>query len=198
MHRSIPRTAPSGTAAPRSAALARLRNTAEKPKGAQPLTARGVAELCGVELKTVHNWVANGHIPHFRTPGRHLRFQAQDVVQFLERCGVELPVGQPPLRVLFVGSKAAARRLQQLADSARVEVATSPLEALVLLGRSSPERVLLQAGAFKQLSLEAYVRVITTALPIARIAVLGYHRSVRQTVRLDKLEANSLNRYLHS
>lgn len=47
------------------------------------LTASDVADLCEVDLKTIHNWVERGCIPHFRTPGRHLRFQALDVARFL-------------------------------------------------------------------------------------------------------------------
>ncbi len=197
MHKSSSRTAPHRSSAPLSAALAKLRRAAEEPRGAQPLTARGVAELCGVELKTVHNWATDGHIPHFRTPGRHLRFQAEDVVRFLESCGLKLAMG-PRAEVLFVGSKAVARRLEELAPQARVEAVKSPLSALVILGRSSPERLLLEAGAFNQLSLEAYVRVVLAALPTVKIAVIGYPRAVRHTVRLNKLEADSLGRYLQS
>lgn len=55
------------------------------------LTASDVAELCEVDLKTIHNWVERGCIPHFRTPGRHLRFQAVDVAKFLREWGYAIP-----------------------------------------------------------------------------------------------------------
>jgi len=55
------------------------------------LTASDLATLCEVDLKTIHNWVDRGRISHFRTPGRHLRFRAADVADFLRTWGYSVP-----------------------------------------------------------------------------------------------------------
>lgn len=55
------------------------------------LKATDVAKLCSCDLKTVHNWCDKDKLPHFRTPGRHLRFKAADVVPFLEKYGYPVP-----------------------------------------------------------------------------------------------------------
>src|SRR6202012_3177766 len=55
------------------------------------LTASDLAALCEVDLKTIHNWVDRGRIAHFRTPGRHLRFRAADVAEFLRAWGYTVP-----------------------------------------------------------------------------------------------------------
>src|SRR6185503_19074452 len=55
------------------------------------LTASDLATLCEVDLKTIHNWVDRGRIAHFRTPGRHLRFRAADVAEFLRAWGYSVP-----------------------------------------------------------------------------------------------------------
>lgn len=55
------------------------------------LTASNLATLCEVDLKTIHNWVDRGRISHFRTPGRHLRFRAADVADFLRTWGYSVP-----------------------------------------------------------------------------------------------------------
>jgi excisionase family DNA binding protein len=55
------------------------------------LTASDLATLCEVDLKTIHNWVDRGRIAHFRTPGRHLRFRAADVADFLRAWGYSVP-----------------------------------------------------------------------------------------------------------
>src|SRR5512147_2674903 len=75
--------APGGTKRPK-------RSSNEVPdqetKGAsetKTLRVRDLAALCGVEQKTVHNWVARGMIPFFRTPGRHLRFLPEEVTGFV-------------------------------------------------------------------------------------------------------------------
>ncbi len=50
-----------------------------------------LADMCSVDLKTIHNWVDKGHIAAFRTPGRHLRFKAADVVAFMMTFGYPIP-----------------------------------------------------------------------------------------------------------
>jgi excisionase family DNA binding protein len=48
-------------------------------------TAREVAELFGVDPKTVVRWAVNGRLPSIRTPGGHLRFRRSDVLRVLHR-----------------------------------------------------------------------------------------------------------------
>lgn len=50
-----------------------------------------LADLCKVDLKTIHNWVDKGHLAAFRTPGRHLRFKAADVLAFMTKFGYPVP-----------------------------------------------------------------------------------------------------------
>ena len=70
----------------------------------QLLTAADVARCCRVDIKTIHNWAARGELTHFRTPGRHLRFQRADVLDFLRRYGYPVPdwlVSGPPSVALY-------------------------------------------------------------------------------------------------
>lgn len=60
------------------------------PRG-EYVTTSFLAECCGVDLKTIHNWVDKGLIPHFRTPGRHIRVTKPDARAFLEAYGYTLP-----------------------------------------------------------------------------------------------------------
>lgn len=59
--------------------------------GERLFTASDVAEICQVDLKTIHNWTEASKLTGFRTPGRHLRFKAADVRAFLELHGYPLP-----------------------------------------------------------------------------------------------------------
>jgi excisionase family DNA binding protein len=84
------------------------RNATETSKGGHPdgvydLTAGDVARLLSVDLKTIHNWVNQGHLFGRRTEGRHLRFHRVEIVRFLRRSGHPVPesIGRPPPRVLL-------------------------------------------------------------------------------------------------
>lgn len=61
------------------------------PDRSKPITSTQAAELFGVELRTLHNWVNAKLIPHFRTPGRHLRFHEKDVERFMAKLKQEAP-----------------------------------------------------------------------------------------------------------
>lgn len=44
-----------------------------------PLTTGQVAAIFGVTTTTVKRWADSGRLAHFRTPGKHYRFRAEDV-----------------------------------------------------------------------------------------------------------------------
>ena len=102
------------------------------------LTASDLAALCEVDLKTIHNWVDRGRIAHFRTPGRHLRFRAADVAEFLRAWGYSVPreLARASSRtVLVVGTKDSASHVSRaLGEGLPVRLASHPYDALVLAG----------------------------------------------------------------
>lgn len=57
------------------------------------LAASDVADICNVDLKTVHNWCEQDvdPLPHFRTPGRHLRFKPRLFVPWIKKFGYDVP-----------------------------------------------------------------------------------------------------------
>ena len=102
------------------------------------LTASDLATLCEVDLKTIHNWVDRGRIAHFRTPGRHLRFRAADVADFLRAWGYAVPreLARASSRtVLVIGSRDTASHVTRaLGESLPVRHAAHPYDALVFAG----------------------------------------------------------------
>lgn len=114
------------------------------------LTASDLAALCEVDLKTIHNWVDRGRIPHFRTPGRHLRFRAADVAEFLRAWGYSVPreLARASARtILVVGTNETLALVQRaLSEGATpsatppassgqpVRLATHPYDALIYAG----------------------------------------------------------------
>lgn len=80
--------------------------------GIRSLTAGDLSRLLQVDLKTIHNWVHQGHLFARRTEGRHLRFERVEVVRFLRRSGHQIPppLGKAVPRVLLAGTTEKDRR----------------------------------------------------------------------------------------
>jgi excisionase family DNA binding protein len=110
-----------------------------------PIRVRELAVLCGVEQKTVHNWVARGMIPHFRTPGRHVRFLPAQIADFVAKRRAGSPAG--------VGTPRARKNL---------DVGTSLVVVVVLALRDRTAR-----------GLEGEIRSLRRELPESRIIWLG-------------------------
>jgi excisionase family DNA binding protein len=88
------------------------------------LTSGDIARMLHVDLKTIHNWVTQGHIQGSRTKGRHLRFERNRVVRFMREYGYPLPshLGTTAPRVLVESSLKGAwvtslRRAAQVVDA---------------------------------------------------------------------------------
>jgi excisionase family DNA binding protein len=52
-----------------------------------------VANLCGVVNQTAINWIRNGYLKAFTTPGGQYRIYAEDLVGFLDSRGMRIPPG---------------------------------------------------------------------------------------------------------
>ncbi|MGA2545271.1 MAG: response regulator [Rectinemataceae bacterium] len=52
-----------------------------------------VANLCGVVNQTAINWIRNGYLKAFTTPGGQYRIYAEDLVGFLDSRGMRIPTG---------------------------------------------------------------------------------------------------------
>jgi excisionase family DNA binding protein len=50
-----------------------------------------VANLCGVVNQTAINWIRNGYLKAFTTPGGQYRIYAEDLTQFLDSRGMRIP-----------------------------------------------------------------------------------------------------------
>jgi excisionase family DNA binding protein len=82
------------------------------PRAAHYLTSAEVAARVGVSPRTVSNWIRDGHLKAYRTPGGHSRIAEADLQAFLDERGIRplpdagastprpAPIERP--RVLFI------------------------------------------------------------------------------------------------
>jgi excisionase family DNA binding protein len=138
-------------------------------------TASDLARFCQVDLKTIHNWSEKGEIPHFRTPGRHLRFRRLDVLDFLRKYGYSIPealrTSKP--RLVVVESDSSALQSVKRALSKRFDISGfhDPYDALIALSTLQPEALIidLELTGFDVLRLLSRLRTLDATAHIRTI-----------------------------
>ena len=62
-----------------------------KTKRIQIFSALEVANMCGVVNQTAINWIRNGHLKAFNTPGGQYRVYKDDLIEFIHARGMRVP-----------------------------------------------------------------------------------------------------------
>ena len=63
----------------------------KKGKKLKIFSALEVANLCGVVNQTAINWIKNGYLKAFTTPGGQYRVYAENLIEFIENRGMNIP-----------------------------------------------------------------------------------------------------------
>ncbi len=128
-----------------------------------------------VDLKTIHNWVIQGHLTGRRTKGRHLRFGRTEVVRFMRRYGYTIPetVGAAPPRVVVAratgGNQAWFRSLKRGNEvvacdglfACALKIASGEHEILIIdLDEQESKRVKELVAAMREWSLTSTMVVV--------------------------------------
>ncbi len=114
------------------------------------LTSSQVGALLQVNPSSIKNWVNDGLIAAFRTPGGHRRIRATDLVAFLDSHQMPIPrrlTGLCRRRLLVVDDDrpyltALSRRLKSH-PNVQLELASNGIDALVMIGSFKPHLVIL-------------------------------------------------------
>lgn len=112
-------------------------------------TAPQLASLCGVELKTIHNWIAKGMIRHFRSPGRHIRIRRVDLLEFMEKFGYPIPedlkakANRPVVAVVDDDPETIHSIKKALNRKFDIRGYANPYTALIAFGAEPPAAVVL-------------------------------------------------------
>jgi len=135
-----------------------------------------------VDLKTIHNWVKQGHVLARRTAGRHMRFHRAEVVRFLRRFGYPIPaaLGDAPPRVLVhKHGKAGAA-----ADSGATHTVNDGLFATMLeLAWGDYEVLILDLDAFDVAATRDLVAAIRARAETRCLSMVGLSESAARRRR---------------
>lgn len=115
------------------------------------LTSHEVARLLQVSPSAILNWIDNDIIPAYRTPGGHRRVLKKDLVAFLKAQGMPVPTALAGVgRLLIVDDdtgflKSTKRSLKRHAPDMDVDTAAGSVEALLKIGATRPDAILVDA-----------------------------------------------------
>lgn len=115
------------------------------------LTSHQVSELIQVNPSSVNNWVKDGRLRAFRTPGGHRRIRARDLADFLAAHQMPIPRElrfATKRRVLMVDDEAKqlsafARMLEPYADRLEVHTADNGIDALMMVPTLEPHLIVM-------------------------------------------------------
>jgi excisionase family DNA binding protein len=112
-------------------------------------TTREAARILGVSVRTTQLWVEKGLLTAWKTDGGHRRVSRESVELLLyKRPAVAVPEPPRPFTVLVIEDDRYLLRLYQMTLSRwplapRVFTATNGIEALVQIGRETPDLLLV-------------------------------------------------------
>ncbi|MFQ6110453.1 MAG: response regulator [Nitrospinota bacterium] len=171
-----------------------------------------VAELCGVSVMSVWNWINEGKLKAYRTPGGHFRILADDFDAFIKDYQIPLEGETPAFegkRVMVVDDEADEveaiiaglhRRIPQVEFSS----ASDGYEALLKIGHAKPHLVILDlrmprvdgfkvCQELKSNPLTQHIAIIAisaygTEADIARVREMGADFFLHKPLNLEELE----------
>lgn len=117
----------------------------------KPLTTGEIADLCHVHLRTVLQWIHDGKLKAYRTPGNHSRVQVADFVDFLKQYNMPIPENflerGNSRKILIVDDDAnmvsCLKRILKRINNFEIDVAYDGFEAGIKLLLFKPDLVIL-------------------------------------------------------
>lgn len=110
-----------------------------------------VGALLQANPSTVIRWIDSGQLKAYRTPGGHRRVRQRDLLSFLRTYGMPIPselLGKEAPRILLIDDdakflRALKRGLSKIFPEGEIETCTSGVEALIKMGTTKPDIVVL-------------------------------------------------------
>lgn len=109
-----------------------------------------VARLINVHVKSVANWIRQGMLEAYRTPGGHNRITRTAILRFLNEQKMPIPeaLGDPRRRILVVDddpivAEVVSSALRDQQEKYEVSSVNNGIEALIEIGKHPPDLVIL-------------------------------------------------------
>ena len=173
----------------------------KKRKRIKIYSALEVANICGVVNQTAINWIKNGSLKAFTTPGGQYRVYAEHLVDFLKERGMKVPaevleslndgfVNEKKILIINPDRIAIRELRDSLASSlpgySFISAATS-FDAGRLLMAEKPEIIIL-SELFRELTVETLYDTISSRRDYEKpviIFIAEANSTVRESIKAD-------------
>jgi excisionase family DNA binding protein len=176
-------------------------------------TTQQVANLLGVSVPTVVNWVKQGRLEAHKTPGGHRRITPQALTEFARRFAYPLPFASPDpnpvpgTRVLVVDAERdfgeMVAEYLDLKGGMSVRVVDNAFDAGVQLAAFQPHLVILDlelstvdgfavARTIRSMDQDPRIRLLASTafrdtVPVERLMEAGIDGILEKPIKLDEL-----------
>ncbi|MBA2664757.1 MAG: helix-turn-helix domain-containing protein [Bradymonadaceae bacterium] len=147
-----------------------------------------VAKICNANITSIKNWIEQGELRAFRTPGGHYRVERKVLDDFLNRHGMPNPFAmRERRRVLLVhrDHELLVRLRGQLGESHDYDSTADPVDALLKIGQWKPDAAVIDVsiGGIDAVGLCQRVRAHAELRPVDLIIVHNFDEPFDQSVR---------------
>lgn len=109
------------------------------------------AKICNANISSIKNWIEQGEIDAFRTPGGHYRIRREDLEDFLARHDMPNPFEVRKV-MLVIGNDAIETFLQEnLPADFEIHSSRSGLAGLLRVGQLEPRFVVLDTESIEDM-----------------------------------------------
>ncbi len=121
------------------------------------------ADICNANITSIKNWIDQGELNAFRTPGGHYRIEREVLDDFLTRHGMPNPFARNRKKRVLVIHRADEEWLdvleQRLGPEHEYDVAAEAVEAVLKLGHWQPDVAVVDCGV-EELDVEGLCRTV--------------------------------------
>lgn len=107
------------------------------------------AKLCNANITSIKNWIEQGEIAAFRTPGGHYRIEREALSGFLDRHNMPNPLREEIGRTVLAihrNDLLMKRIADSLGETYQVITTPDPVDGLIRLGHMKPRAVVVDAS----------------------------------------------------
>lgn len=165
------------------------------------LTSHRAAQLLQVNPSSINNWIREGRLTAFRTPGGHRRIHARNLANFVVKSGMALPeelatVVSPT--VIWVDPDEENRNrvvnsLSKMSDEVEWTVASTMMDALMLVGQLQPHFLIID-GRVDDVRREDAVRAVQERFPDVTVAYIDHELTHNEREAAKALQVTALHK----